>query len=122
MNNKKTNKNYENAKTKAINSNIQTETGSDVFTKFYDNKMQQVETSKTYENDATIASNVETTGKVIGGASLNVRKGRSIKHDVLTRIPENSEVMVVEEYSDGWAKIITAAGLTGFVMAKYLEI
>lgn len=121
MNNKKINKNYETAKTKAINSNVQTETGSDVFTKFYDNKTQ-VEPTKTYENDATITSNVETTGKVIGGASLNVRKGRSIKHDVLTRIPENSEVMVVEEYSDGWAKIITASGLTGFVMAKYLEI
>lgn len=69
------------------------------------------------KEDKEILEEVKKTGKVIGGASLNVRFAPEGK--VETTIAEGVEVTIEEDLGD-WYKISYPA--TGYVMKKFIEV
>ena len=67
---------------------------------------------------------VETTiiGTVVGCSKLNVRAKPSTDADILVVLDVNSEVKVDPARSAvGWVKVITAAGVEGFCMRKFIS-
>lgn len=63
------------------------------------------------------------TGKVAGCRKLNVREAMFIGAKVLCEIPEDAEVQIfVDEVHDEWFHVITASGVEGFCMKKYISI
>ncbi|MED4136758.1 SH3 domain-containing protein [Priestia megaterium] len=63
-----------------------------------------------------------TTSKsaVVNASSLNVRSSSSTSASIVTNLPRNSKVTVVNE-SGSWSQIKTAAGQTGWVASQYLQ-
>ena len=62
-------------------------------------------------------------GVVADCAKLNVRKAPDAAAPIICTIPRDSEVEVqVEESTDEFYKVLTASGIEGFCMAKYIKI
>lgn len=62
-------------------------------------------------------------GYVSGCSKLNVRKGPGIDARPLTIISENTEVEIdMANSTDEWYGVITASGVEGFCMKKYITI
>lgn len=51
---------------------------------------------------------------------VNLRKSPDITSEVLTVLILDSEVLV-EDILDGWAYVITATGIVGYIMDKYIK-
>lgn len=62
-------------------------------------------------------------GAVTDCAKLNVRKAPNANAPIICTIPRNTEVEVFfEESTDEFYKVLTASGIEGFCMAKYIAI
>ena len=62
-------------------------------------------------------------GVVVGCGKLNVRKQMSTTADILCELPVKSEVQVfADENNDEWYHVITASGIEGYCMKKYITV
>ena len=62
-------------------------------------------------------------GVVTDCAKLNVRKAPEVTAPIICTIPRDTEVEVLfEESTDEFYKVLTATGVEGFCMAKYIAI
>lgn len=66
---------------------------------------------------------VEETKKagIITGDDVNVRKGAGLSYEVITKL-DKGEKIVVSETSDGWCRIKTDNGVSGWVNSKYVSV
>lgn len=86
------------------------------------------------DNDVTVTATVTTPevtpkepevifGVVTDCTKLNVRKTPDATAPIICTIPRNAEVEVLfEESTDEFYKVLTATGVEGFCMAKYIAI
>ena len=66
-------------------------------------------------------SNSQSSYKAtVNATSLNVRSGASTSYSVITKLPKGTVVDVIENASNGWKKIKTSNGTTGWVSGQYL--
>jgi hypothetical protein len=66
---------------------------------------------------------VPVEGIVVNCTRLNVRKAPSVKAPVLCTIPVDSNVLVcLEESTDEFYWVETAAGVEGFCMKDYIDV
>ena len=56
----------------------------------------------------------------VTATSLNVRSGASTSYSVITKLSKGTVVDVIESASNGWKKIKTSGGTTGWVSGSYL--
>jgi len=61
------------------------------------------------------------TGKVNAKEGLNIRSGPSTSYGILTAIAFETPVTILEEYSNGWYKVITNS-ITGYCNGKYITV
>lgn len=66
-----------------------------------------------------MSQEVTTILVIEGAAFVNLRQGPSMNAPVLTVLSEGTEVSVINK-RDQWAKVTTAAGLSGFVATEFL--
>ena len=57
----------------------------------------------------------------VTATSLNVRSGASTSYSVITKLSKGTVVDVIESASNGWKKIKTSGGTTGWVSGSYLK-
>lgn len=55
-------------------------------------------------------------------AALNIRKGSSTSYASLGVLPNGTTVTLLEKCTNGWYKVRTAAGLTGYCSGDYLKV
>lgn len=69
------------------------------------------------------AEEVEETEKagIITGNDVNVRKGAGLTYEVITKL-DKGEKIAVTETSDGWCRIKTDKGVSGWVSSKYVSV
>ena len=87
-----------------------------------------VKSSRSTETTKTTDTTTETSGKVTSADtgkmtvtdSVRLRKSQSTDADIITMIYAGSTVNVVEQYSNGWAKV-EYNGNTGYIMSEFLE-
>ncbi len=75
------------------------------------------------ETETTTTSTKDTsakTGKMTVNDSVRLRKSQSTDSDIITMIYAGSSVNVVEQYSNGWAKV-EYNGSTGYIKSEFLE-
>ena len=78
-------------------------------------------TESTYKQiDAFRAKGKPSVGNFSTVSALNLRTGKSTKHQVITKIPANSKVKAIKKESEGWVKI-EYDGFEGYVSSKYLK-
>ena len=66
-------------------------------------------------------SNSQSSYKAtVNATSLNVRSGASTSYSVITKLSKGTVVDVIESASNGWKKIKTSNGTTGWVSGQYL--
>ena len=66
-------------------------------------------------------SNSQSSYKAtVNATSLNVRSGNSTSYSVITKLSKGTVVDVIESASNGWKKIKTSNGTTGWVSGQYL--
>lgn len=66
---------------------------------------------------------IETSIKGVTNIRLRVREGASIESKELTILDKDAEVTIIDKNaSDEFYKIVTAAGLEGYCMKKYIDI
>lgn len=56
----------------------------------------------------------------VNATSLNVRSGAGTSYSVITKLSKGTVVDVIESASNGWKKIKTSSGTTGWVSGEYL--
>ena len=56
----------------------------------------------------------------VTASALNVRSGASTSYSVITKLSKGTVVEVIESASNGWKKIKTSSGTTGWVSGDYL--
>src|SRR5699024_12498146 len=56
----------------------------------------------------------------VNATSINVRSGDSTSYSVITNLPKGTVVDVIESASNGWKKVKTSNGTTGWVSGQYL--
>ncbi len=56
----------------------------------------------------------------VNATSLNVRSGAGTSYSVITKLSKGTVVDVIESASNGWKKIKTSSGTTGWVSGDYL--
>ena len=63
------------------------------------------------------------TGTVVGCAKLNIREQMNTYSTILCVIPAGAEVEIIaDEEHDEWYHVITATGIEGFCMKKYIQL
>lgn len=63
------------------------------------------------------------TGTVVGCLKLNVREQMFTGATILCELPASSEVQIfADENHDEWYHVITASGIDGYCMKKYIAI
>lgn len=77
------------------------------------------------ENNTTQSPTTpEKTGKIgtisVSG-SLNVRKGPDTDYDIVTKLYTGDIVLILEEASNGWFKVETMSGVTGWLNGSYVK-
>ena len=72
-------------------------------------------------NSSTNNSTSQTSYKAtVTATSLNVRSGAGTSYSVITKLSKGTVVDVIESASNGWKKIKTSGGTTGWVSGDYL--
>ena len=69
---------------------------------------------------STSQPSTSTTKATVTATSLNVRSGAGTSYSVITKLPKGIVVDVLESASNGWKKIKTSGGTTGWVSGEYL--
>ena len=69
---------------------------------------------------STSQPSTTTTKATVTATSLNVRSGAGTSYSVITKLPKGTVVDVLESASNGWKKIKTSGGTTGWVSGEYL--
>ena len=69
---------------------------------------------------STSQPSTSTTKATVTADSLNVRSGAGTSYSVITKLPKGTVVDVLESASNGWKKIKTSGGTTGWVSGEYL--
>ena len=69
---------------------------------------------------STSQPSTSTTKATVTATSLNVRSGAGTSYSVITKLPKGTVVDVLESASNGWKKIKTSGGTTGWVCGEYL--
>ena len=69
---------------------------------------------------STSQPSTSTTKATVTATSLNVRSGAGTSYSVITKLPKGTVVDVLESASNGWKKIKTSGGTTGWVSGSYL--
>lgn len=65
---------------------------------------------------------IETIGVVANCNKLNIREKPDIKSEVVCEVRIGSELKIdMDESTDGWFKVCTAAGSEGFCMREYVN-
>ncbi len=84
---------------------------------------EESETATETETETTTTSTKDTsakTGKMTVNDSVRLRKSQSTDSDIITMVYAGSTVNVVEQYSNGWAKV-EYNGSTGYIKSEFLE-
>ena len=68
----------------------------------------------------SISSQTTSYKATVNATSLNVRKGAGTNYSVVTKLSKGTVVDVIESASNGWKKIKTSSGTTGWVSGSYL--
>ena len=72
-------------------------------------------------NSSTNNSTSQTSYKAtVNTDSLNMRKGAGTSYSVITKLSKGTVVDVLESASNGWKKVKTSNGTTGWVSGSYL--
>ncbi len=66
------------------------------------------------------STSTNTTKATVTADSLNVRSGAGTNYSVITKLSKGTVVDVIESNSNGWKKIKTSNGTTGWVSGSYL--
>ena len=69
---------------------------------------------------STSQPSTSTTKATVTATSLNVRSGAGTSYSVITKLSKGTVVDVIESASNGWKKIKTSGGTTGWVSGEYL--
>ena len=69
---------------------------------------------------STSQPSTSTTKATVTATSLNVRSGAGTSYSVITKLPKGTVVDVLESASNGWKKVKTSNGTTGWVSGSYL--
>ena len=69
---------------------------------------------------STSQPSTSTTKATVTADSLNVRSGAGTSYSVITKLSKGTVVDVLESASNGWKKIKTSGGTTGWVSGSYL--
>ena len=69
---------------------------------------------------STSQPSTSTTKATVTATSLNVRSGAGTSYSVITKLPKGTVVDVLESASNGWKKIKTSGGTTGWVSGEDL--
>ena len=69
---------------------------------------------------STSQPSTSTTKATVTATSLNVRSGTGTSYSVITKLSKGTVVDVLESASNGWKKIKTSGGTTGWVSGEYL--
>ena len=69
---------------------------------------------------STSQPSTSTTKATVTADSLNVRSGAGTSYSVITKLSKGTVVDVIESASNGWKKIKTSGGTTGWVSGDYL--
>ena len=69
---------------------------------------------------STSQPSTSTTKATVTATSLNVRSGAGTSYSVITKLPKGTVVDVLESASNGWKKIKTSGGTTGWASRDYL--
>ena len=69
---------------------------------------------------STSQPSTSTTKATVTADSLNVRSGAGTSYSVITKLSKGTVVDVLESASNGWKKIKTSGGTTGWVSGEYL--
>lgn len=71
---------------------------------------------------ATIAEQVGTKLATVTTETLKVRESASTDSSVVTLVPEDEELHVLEVTNDGWAKVSLDTDLVGYVSSDYVDL
>ncbi len=71
-----------------------------------------------YENQSSTSSTIAYVDSSIG---LNLRKGSSTSYDIITLIPDDTKVTIIDVLSNGWCKVKLPDGQIGYCSANYLR-
>ena len=69
---------------------------------------------------STSQPSTSTIKATVTATSLNVRSGAGTSYSVITKLSKGTVVDVLESASNGWKKIKTSGGTTGWVSGEYL--
>ena len=69
---------------------------------------------------STTQPSTSTTKATVTATSLNVRSGAGTSYSVITKLSKGTVVDVLESASNGWKKVKTSNGTTGWVSGSYL--
>ena len=69
---------------------------------------------------STTQPSTSTTKATVTATSLNVRSGAGTSYSVITKLSKGTVVDVIESASNGWKKIKTSGGTTGWASGDYL--
>ena len=69
---------------------------------------------------STSQPSTSTTKATVTATSLNVRSGAGTSYSVITKLSKGTVVDVLESASNGWKKIKTSGGTTGWASGDYL--
>ena len=69
---------------------------------------------------STSQPSTSTTKATVTATSLNVRSGTGTSYSVITKLSKGTVVDVIESASNGWKKVKTSNGTTGWVSGEYL--
>ena len=69
---------------------------------------------------STSQPSTSTTKATVTATSLNVRSGAGTSYSVITKLSKGTVVDVLESASNGWKKIKTSGGTTGWASGGYL--
>ena len=69
---------------------------------------------------STSQPSTSTTKATVTATSLNVRSGAGTSYSVITKLSKGTVVDVIESASNGWKKIKTSNGTTGWASGDYL--
>ena len=78
-------------------------------------------TTSVVQQPSTDSSTSQTSYKAtVNTDSLNMRKGAGTSYSIVTKLSRGTVVDVIESASNGWKKVKTSNGTTGWVSGSYL--
>ena len=77
-------------------------------------------TTSTGSSSNTSSNSTSTKTGTVSASTLNVRSGASTKHSIVTKLKKGSKVTILET-KNGWHKVKTSNGKTGWVSADYIK-